>query len=266
MATTQVDADQDAGRSVRQRQLALRSGTTGAFNIQMNVDGQPVALDESFSGSGLGAGSSVPGLGFFLYGNVATGDKDASFRETAFDYYTLGITGGVDYRFTPDFIAGAAIGYAFNKADFEDGGSEIETDAFSFFGYATFFPTDRVYVDATIGYTLTDFDQDRVLNYTIAGTTVNNAALSSTNGDDLSASIQVGYDWSVREGSITAPTPECNTPRPRSMPIAKECAIRPRRAVAWRSPSIAKISNHSPLRLVCRFRIASIPAGVRSHR
>ncbi|MCB1739118.1 MAG: autotransporter outer membrane beta-barrel domain-containing protein [Gammaproteobacteria bacterium] len=201
VATIQVDADQDQVASVRGRQASLRSGAARTSSLQMNIDGKSYALGQDVAGSGLGAGNGRSGVGIFLNGNAASGDKERTFNETAFDFHTFSVTGGIDYQFTPSFVLGAAVGYTYNKAEIEQKSGDIETDGLSFFGYASFYPTDNIYIDALFGYTVTDFDQERAIRYNITAlnntsvTSVDNRALSSTDGDEISGSLQLGYDW-----------------------------------------------------------------------
>ena len=92
----------------------------------------------SQSVSGGAAGAEKPALfsrlGIFINGTLTLGDKDTTSKEAGFDFHTLGVTAGVDYRFTDNFVLGAAFGFASTNAaiDRSGGGGNLDTDEFSF--------------------------------------------------------------------------------------------------------------------------------------
>ena len=64
-----------------------------------------------------------------------------------------------------------------------------------------YLPNERWYVDAMVGYTENDHDQERNISYSVAAvgaagaTTVSNTALSDTDSDEISVSVAAGYNY-----------------------------------------------------------------------
>ncbi len=52
-------------------------------------------------------------------GRINYGDKDQTQNQAGFDFDTIGITGGVDYRIRDNFVVGAALGYSQIETDFD---------------------------------------------------------------------------------------------------------------------------------------------------
>ncbi len=208
ISTTQVDSNNNAQiNDIGNRQAALRSGLTGT--VDLNLNGQQE--------SGLAAGSalsSLNGWSFFVTSNFGTGDKDTTSRESGFDMNSYGMTAGADYQISRDMIVGGAFGYTQIDADVSNEGGKLETDSFSFLGYASYFPNDALYVDGIIGYTTSYYDQDRAIRYSImsgGGTTVvNQTAFSDTDSDEIFASLSGGYNFYGKEELTYGPYSKLN--------------------------------------------------------
>jgi outer membrane lipase/esterase len=108
-------------------------------------------------------------LGVFANGTFTWGDKDPTSREAGFDFDTLGMTAGIDYRFTDRFIFGAAFGFASTDADLDLSGGNIDTTQYSGSMYGTYY-FDRLYVDGIMTIGWNTFDSKRNVIYSIPGT------------------------------------------------------------------------------------------------
>jgi outer membrane lipase/esterase len=146
-------------------------------------------------------------LGVFLNGTISFGDKDSTSRETGFDFDTYGVTGGLDYRFTDNFILGAAFGYANSNADFSADGGDLDTDAYSVSIFGTYY-VNRFYIDGIVNFGWIDYETNRNIVYSVPrtdrvgnvlpGTTsVNQTANSETDGMQYSFSVGAGYDFTT---------------------------------------------------------------------
>lgn len=193
------------------RLAALRSGSTGIDfgSLALNLDGQSLSGSQlaALAASGLsGGGASADGTfgrwGFFLNGTVNFGDRNATTNETGFDFSTTGITGGVDYRFSDNFVAGGAIGYAKNDVDFDSNDGGLDTETWHIAAYATHYLTERTYVDAILEYGWNDYDSKRNVAYQITSTLdpVSRQARASYSGNQFGASLGAGYD--TNEGPL----------------------------------------------------------------
>ena len=78
-----------------------------------------------------GGGASSDDMGGRLSGfvnlNGNWGEKDATDREDSFDFKSVGILAGADYRFSNNLVGGAAVNFSRTEADVTSGGGG-ETD------------------------------------------------------------------------------------------------------------------------------------------
>ena len=186
IASSQVDAGSAQIDNIGDRLSALRGGTAGA--------GLSFRSNSGFNWSGGAAGDGGSPWGFFINGLYASSDRDTTIRESGFEADDFGVTAGIDYAVNERLVIGAAFGYRNSDADIDRNGGNLDTDSYSFFGYFSYYPSDFWYVDAMLGYTDNDHEQERTVAYSIAGTTVSNAALSDTESDELSFSFTVGHN------------------------------------------------------------------------
>lgn len=98
--------------------------------------------------------------GVFLTGSVAFGNKDATSEVDGFDFVMPGVTAGVDYQVSQNFIVGGAFGYSYYDADFDatvrsPAGQSLKSNSYTFSVFASYFFEKGFYAEAigTIGYT-----------------------------------------------------------------------------------------------------------------
>jgi outer membrane autotransporter protein len=159
-----------------------------------------------------GSPSRFDKLGAFANGTFTWGDKDQTSREAGFDFDTLGMTAGVDYRFTDQFIFGTAFGFASTDADLDLSGGNIDTKQYSGSIYGTYY-FERLYVDGIMTIGWNTFDSKRNIVYSIppriqqgvlipgATTQVNQTAKADTDGPSYSLGFGGGYEF--RSGGFT---------------------------------------------------------------
>lgn len=193
--------------NVGSRLAALRRGSTGIdlAGLNFNLNGERIsggqlgsALQSQLTGgaaSGDTAGT-FGNWGFFLTGTFNFGDKDRTKNESGFDFDSIAITGGADYRFGDNLIAGAALGYAQNDVKFASDGGRLDTETWHLAAYATYYITERAYLDAIVEYGWQDHDSKRNIAYQISSSLdpVRRQAAASYDGNQLGASLGAGYD------------------------------------------------------------------------
>ena len=157
LATSQVDA---GGTQVDNTGDRLSSFHSGAGAVYKNNSG--------FNWSSGTAGDGSSPWGFFINGLYVNSDRDSTSRESSFEADDFGVTGGIDYAFSDKFVFGVAFGYKNSDADIDSNGGTLDTDSTSYFAYWSLYPDDRWFVDAMVGFTDSDHDQDRNINYSIA--------------------------------------------------------------------------------------------------
>ena len=181
------------------RMSALRGGAKGisVSGLTMNLNGEalPVsALANAYSGGAAGDDDMLASRwGLFLNGNVGFGDKEETTSEAGFDFDTLGLTFGVDYRYTDQFVVGIAGGYASTDTDFTNDGGNIETDGYTTSIYGLFF-NEQFYMDGLLSYGMNDFDSQRHIRYTDVNGAVDETAIGETDGEQVSLALNAGYE------------------------------------------------------------------------
>jgi outer membrane lipase/esterase len=182
-----------------------------------------LAHQKPFSGSGFASLTSqahdrtaasseqapfIERLGVFVNGTISLGDKDTTSREAGFDFTTLGVTAGIDYRLTSNIVLGLAFGFASTDADVHPsgGGGDLDTKDYSFSLYGTYY-RENFYVDGIVGGGWNTYDASRRIAYVLPTTTpapvlsptvitVNQVASGDPNGTHYSFGLGTGYAFS----------------------------------------------------------------------
>ncbi|HWK73122.1 MAG TPA: autotransporter domain-containing protein [Povalibacter sp.] len=206
-------------QGVMDRLLALRGGERGisVAGLSLSVDGRLIPAQQiaqslkQLLGGGASSDADQPGgllgnrLGLWLRGNYGTGDKDASPADRGFKSDQWGFTGGVDYRFGEAAVAGIAVGYGQSDLDFRPvGQGNLDTTSWSGSLYGSAY-LGNFYFDGVFNYAGSDYDSQRRILYTEAGTTVDRTATGATRGKAVSGGLSMGYDFIVG-GFTVSPT------------------------------------------------------------
>ncbi|MEM9530411.1 MAG: autotransporter domain-containing protein [Pseudomonadota bacterium] len=211
--TSLVEASSVQFNNMTARFNQNRQGQGSANGGTVNVDGLAFRYGNEILPLSLmqGAESDEPtvdpnGLvkpwAFFVNGTISGGDKDPTQREVGFDFDTLGITMGVDYRFSSRFIGGAALGYTDFDSDIQGGGS-LETDGLMLHLFANYYPTNQFYIDGLLSIGSMDFEQRRPIAFTIGDLVVDEQALGTTESDVISGALAFGYNYNRGTWNIT---------------------------------------------------------------
>ena len=194
------------------RLLDLRGGARGFViaredgGAQQTIAGsQTRALDGATGGAAaadeLGGGKWG---GFFNVG-YAWGNVDQTSLQDAYNYDSINLLVGADYRFSDTFILGGAISYSNTRSTYEQslGNVKAETTGVAFYG--TYY-VDQWYVDGFGAYGYVNYDSTRniFIPTNSAIPPINTSATASPRGDQWSFSIGAGrnYNW---ESAIVIP-------------------------------------------------------------
>jgi len=201
MATQLTGAQLD---NIVTRLRALRHGARGISlsNLTFNADGPGMSGDAATEmsrqlGATGGAASADDGyqferLGIFVNGNIDWGDKDRTDNEGGFDFETLGVTAGVDYRFMEGLVLGLALGYGNSDADFDADRGDLGANAWSAMLYGTYYTTDHFYLEGSATYGWGAYDQTRNISYSLLGDT--RQAKADFDGTQYVFMLGTGYD------------------------------------------------------------------------
>ncbi|MCP5184946.1 MAG: autotransporter domain-containing protein [Pseudomonadales bacterium] len=185
-----------------QRLNGLRSGAsrvnlTGLDILTGNVRvaGHDVQqLVDGLSGGSAGADEDFARWGFFSDGSMYKGDKRPGRHEPGFDFETVNLTLGADYRVSDHLFLGAALGYNEVNGDFDAGGGMlVKATTVSLMG--TWFRDEHLYLDVLATYGWSEADTSRYINYTLAGGGLERQARGHANGSQFVVSVGSGYDF-----------------------------------------------------------------------
>jgi outer membrane lipase/esterase len=160
--------------NITARLSAIRAGLAGpglsVAGLNVLNGGRVLALDDSkdlqIVPAQFGEDGFLSRLGIFATGNITFGDKDSTGELEGFDFDTEGLTIGADYRLTDSLVLGAAVGYSRFNAEFDDSidspdGQELDSDAVQFSLFGSFYPIDRLFVDAVASVGWHFYDSER---------------------------------------------------------------------------------------------------------
>lgn len=131
---------------------------------------------------GLSGGSSELGLGVWANVGYSSIDFDKAGSEFDGDIWTG--MGGLDYKFTEQFIAGMAFGYENIDLETTFNRGTLKADGWTFAPYALYRFTKTYSVDASVGYSMVDYDltrRDPLVNTSITGKTDGNRYFGAVN-------------------------------------------------------------------------------------
>ncbi|MBB3464221.1 autotransporter domain-containing protein [Rhizobium sp. BK377] len=105
---------------------------------------------------------------------------------------TVGVSAGVDYRFSDRFVAGFGLGYGHDKSDVGDDGTESRGAAYSAAIYGSFKAADNLFLDGLVGASRLDFDSSRYISSS------GDFAEATRDGGQMFASLTAAYEFRNR--------------------------------------------------------------------
>jgi len=133
-------------------------------------------------------------LGIFMNGNVSYGERDPNKNNSGFKLDIQGLTVGLDYRFTNNFIAGLAVGYSSSDLDYANNGGTLGSDSTFYSAYTSLYNDSNIYWDSSITYADSEFDVLRRVQYQDASGRVDLSQQGNTNGEQILATMDFGWD------------------------------------------------------------------------
>lgn len=139
-----------------------------------------------------------PDLGPFAVwsgGFVNFGERDSGGIDL--DYTMVGVSGGIDYRFSDQFVGGFGVGYGRDRTDIGSNGTENRASAFSAALYGSYQPVANLFIDGLLGGSWLDFDSRRYV------TANGDFATGSRSGTQLFGSLAAAYEFRDEEWMIS---------------------------------------------------------------
>ncbi|WP_162130120.1 putative Ig domain-containing protein [Phyllobacterium sp. YR531] len=104
------------------------------------------------------------------------------------DYTTVGVSAGMDYRFSKQFVAGFGFGYGRDATDIGENGTESRANAYSAAVYGSYSPVKSVFIDGLIGGSWLDFNSERYI------TSTGEFASGDRDGTQIFGSLTASYE------------------------------------------------------------------------
>ena len=212
VAQTQADAGRAASgaqfENLNSRMMGLRSGApmpkVSFAGLTMALSGGRLPLGQL--GAALMAVDSAPAeaestfgkWGLFVSGNIGRGEFDPTQLTPRYDFDVAGITAGLDYRWSDSLVLGVALGYTRQDTLLADGLGSVDMQGFSVSGYSTWYRGNDWYLDSALTFGGNRYDHERSIAYALPGEVVDQTAVASSDGTNLSATLTFGRDFSLR--------------------------------------------------------------------
>lgn len=136
-------------------------------------------------------------LSIWTGGYISLGDWKGTATRPGFDFTTSGISSGVDYWFSPNFVAGLGIGYGRDGTEIGGNGTRSDGESWSLAAYGSWQAVENAYLDGLLGYGRLDFDSRRYVTET------GGFAEGRRGGDQLFAMLRAGYDLHAGEAYMS---------------------------------------------------------------
>jgi uncharacterized protein YhjY with autotransporter beta-barrel domain len=125
-------------------------------------------------------------LGVWSGGFVNFGERGGALD---LDYTMIGVSGGIDYRFSDQFVGGFGVGYGRDRTDIGGNGTQSRASAGSAALYGSYRVIDNLFVDGLLGGSWLDFDSRRFV------TANGEFATGNRNGAQLFGSLSAAYEF-----------------------------------------------------------------------
>ncbi len=149
-------------------------------------------------------------LGIFLSGGLKVGDKEDTNQSDGFDFSSLSITAGMDYRLTDDFVVGGAFGFSQFDADVDEtersqGGQELSSDGYVISAFASYSLDSGFFADGAASFGQDDYDSTRriVIPSTTSAAGIDSTAEGDFEGTHYSLTANLGYELAYQGFAIT---------------------------------------------------------------
>ncbi|WP_139309337.1 putative Ig domain-containing protein, partial [Brucella intermedia] len=135
-------------------------------------------------------------LSFWTNGQINLGTSDDDVDERI-SHTGINVSGGVDYRFSPQFIGGIGFGYGKDISDIGQRGTQSRASMFSAAVYGSYHPRRNIFLDGVLGYGWLNFDNQRYVTDTGA------MAHGERSGSQLFGSLTLGYELRGEEWLVS---------------------------------------------------------------
>lgn len=170
--------------------------TSYGYQNNFNPGGWLASLDGQFSN----LNELFKRLNTFASFNSSQVGKEETEQEVGYDSDALNILVGADYRLTNQIILGTALGL--NQADIalENNRADVESEAYNLTLFANYMIKSNWLLDASLFVGQFDYEDSRLVNFTLASLTVFDQIDSDTEASQWGLNLSTSYDWNFNNG------------------------------------------------------------------
>jgi outer membrane autotransporter protein len=189
--------------SLQNTSLHVRSALSGFRGNGDLTSATPLAgnynVPGAFGWSSGAAGDAASPWEAFVNGIYNSSDKDATPLAMGFKAHDVGVTGGMSYAVSDRFLMGVTLGYLSTNTKFADSSGTLDAEGIDYGVFASYSPTERLYLDGAITMNETNHDLTRNVSYSeptmFGGSSVDQKMLASMDSDRIDFSATVGYQF-----------------------------------------------------------------------
>jgi outer membrane lipase/esterase len=199
IAASQVNAQNSAAMRTATMSVAVIGNRLEQIRLASGLPvysvGKALASTNFFGQTGGGASSDVTfgRFGGFVNTQYVNGSEDSTSYQPGYGFHGWNFAGGVDYRFTDDFVGGAYVQYWNGNVGFDNSQGTMDTTSWGGALYGTYFLPSGLYFDGMVNYASNNYDLKRNVIYAIGSQTANQVASSSPNAELWNISLGAGY-------------------------------------------------------------------------
>jgi len=145
-----------------------------------------------------GANNAAYAAGFWAAGTANFGNQDATRSRSELSFITNGISLGFDRRLNPEWALGLGVGFARDKTNISNDGSQNQAQGSSITIYGSYQPSAKTFVDGLIGAGTLNFETQRYVP------ALDQYARSDRDGQQLFSSLATGYEYRA-DGLLVSP-------------------------------------------------------------
>lgn len=138
--------------------------------------------------SGRSAGESAQDMPFAVWSNGFVNFAEDSGGMLDLDSTMIGVSTGIDYRFSDSFVGGVGAGYGRDRTEIGVNGSLSRGTAYSMALYGSYTPAPNLFIDGLLGGSILDFQSVRFV------TPTGGIATADVGGTQLFGSLTFAYE------------------------------------------------------------------------
>ena len=192
---------------------AAANMTTAKFNMEFNGQQLPDSYVADLLNYASGGAASADSLGSkwsgFLTGTYTNSEQTETATLAGFEGDTASLVVGADYRIDNNSFAGVAARLLSSDVKLDDNAGSLDAFDTNITLYGTTYTGENIYVDGTVYYGHDRFDLERDLKFVVNNAItneqviVNDRANGDTIGNQVGASVGLGYDLVVGRSFVT---------------------------------------------------------------